>query len=113
MKRLFMILLCLLILAGCGKKENPVDTGEKLPVDQAAEQEIRNALSMLIDRKYIAQSIGQAGQIPADGFVPMGMTAYYEGGFYDIERYEENYENAISILRKYYKYDEEKVIVEK
>ena len=106
MKRLLMILLCLLMLSGCGKKDSPVDTGEKLPVNQAAEQEIRNALSMLIDRNYIAQSIGQAGQTPADGFVPMGMLAYYKGGFYDLERYEENYANAISILRKYYKYDE-------
>ena len=74
MKRLLMILLCLLMLPGCGKKDSPVDTGEKLPVNQAAEQEIRNALSMLIDRNYIAQSIGQAGQTPADGFVPMGMS---------------------------------------
>ncbi len=106
MKRLILVLLCLLLLTGCGKKEAPVDTGEKLSVDQAAEQEIRLALSMLIDRDYIAGSIGQAGQIPADGFVPIGMEKYYKGGFYDTESYEENYANAISVLRKYYRYDE-------
>ncbi len=106
MKRLILVVLCLLLLTGCGKKETPVDTGDKLPVDQAAEQEIRRALSMLIDRDYIAGSVGQAGQTPADGFVPAGMTDYYEGGFYDTDKYEENYANAISVLRKYYRYDE-------
>lgn len=106
MKRLLLVLLCLLLLTGCGKKEAPVDTGEKLPVDQAAEQEIRRALSMLIDRNYISGSIGQAGQTPADGFVPVGMEGYYKGGFYDTQAYEENYANAIAVLRKYYRYDE-------
>ena len=106
MKRLLMVLLCLVVLTGCGKKNTVVDDTPKQPVDQAAEQEIRRALSMLIDRDYIAGSIGQAGQIPADGFVPMGMTDYYTGGYYDTEKYEENYVNAISVLRKYYKYDE-------
>ena len=106
MKRFLIVLLCLLLLTGCGKKETPVDTGEKRPVDQAAEQEIRNALSMLVDRNYIAGTIGQAGQTPADGFVPVGMEGYYKGGYYDPDAYEENYANAISVLRKYYRYDE-------
>jgi len=105
MKRWIIAALCLLLLTGCGKKEAPVDTGEKEPVDQAAEQEIRRALSMLIDRNYIANAIGQAGQTPADGFVPMGMEGYYKGGYYDTDAYEENYANAIAVLRKYYRYD--------
>lgn len=35
---------------------------------------IRTALSLMIDRNYIVDSIGQAGQVPANGFVPMGLT---------------------------------------
>lgn len=35
---------------------------------------IRNALSLLIDRNYICEEIGQAGQVPAAGFVAMGLT---------------------------------------
>lgn len=35
---------------------------------------LRKALSLLIDRNYIAEEIGQAGQVPANSFVPMGMT---------------------------------------
>ena len=106
MKRFLIVMLCLLLLTGCGKKEAPVDTGEKVPVNQAAEQEIRCALSMLIDRNYIAGTIGQAGQTPADGFVPVGMEDYYKGGYYDTDAYEENYANAIAVLRKYYRYDD-------
>ena len=106
MKRFLIVMLCLLLLTGCGKKEAPVDTGKKQPVDLAAEQEIRCALSMLVDRNYIASAIGQAGQIPADSFVPNGMEGYYKGGYYDTDAYEENYANAIAVLRKYYRYDE-------
>ena len=109
MKRLLVIALCLgMLLAGCaGQTEHP-DTSEKLPVDQAAREEIRRALGMLIDRDYVANSIGQAGQTPADGFVPMGMEDYYRGGYYAADRdsYRENFANAITILRKYYRYDE-------
>ena len=101
MKRLLVIALCLgMLLAGCaGQTEHP-DTSEKLPVDQAAREEIRRALGMLIDRDYVANSIGQAGQTPADGFVPMGMEDYYRGGYYAADRdsYRENFANAIRQL---------------
>lgn len=109
MKKVFVLLLVLcMLLPGCGAKTQPVDETEKQPVDEAAQAQIRWALSMLIDRNYIAGSIGQAGQEPADAFVPMGMTGYYEGGYFDASQagYEENYANAISILRQYYRYDE-------
>ncbi len=35
---------------------------------------IRTALSLVIDRNYICEEIGQAGQVPAAGFVAMGLT---------------------------------------
>lgn len=47
--------------------------------EQAAK--MRQAISMLIDRNYIAENIGQTGQIPADSFVPAGM-ADGNGGIY-------------------------------
>lgn len=86
-----------------------------------AESEIRNALSLLLDRNYIAEQIGQAGQVPASSFVAMGMTDYdgnefYENagdsddyvGYYDVseEAYESNYASAIETLSQYYDYDE-------
>lgn len=109
MKKIFICLLVLcMLLSGCTGKQQPVDETEKQPVDEAAQAQIRWALSMLIDRNYIADSIGQAGQVPADAFVPMGMTDFYDDGYFDTDRedYEENYANAISVLRKYYRYDE-------
>ena len=35
---------------------------------------IRQALGLMIDRNYIVEEIGQAGQVPAAGFVAMGLT---------------------------------------
>ena len=35
---------------------------------------IREALGLMIDRNYVAEEIGQAGQVPAAGFVAMGLT---------------------------------------
>ena len=35
---------------------------------------IRQALSLVIDRNYVCEEIGQAGQVPAAGFVAMGLT---------------------------------------
>ncbi len=87
----------------------------------AAESEIRNALSLLIDRNYIVEYIGQAGQVAASSFVAMGMTDYDGNefylnaghsddyvGYYDVseEAMESNYAEAIEILQKYYDYDE-------
>ncbi len=86
-----------------------------------AENEIRNALSLLLDRNYICDEIGQAGQVPASSFVAMGLTDYDGNefylnagssedyvGYYDTsdESYESNYEQGIEILKQYYDYDE-------
>lgn len=42
-----------------------------MTVEQAAK--VREAVNLLIDREYIAENIGQTGQIPADSFIPEGM----------------------------------------
>ncbi len=36
--------------------------------------DIRKALGLMIDRNYVCEEIGQAGQVPAAGFVAMGLT---------------------------------------
>ena len=99
-----------------------VDTSNMTPEEKAAaEAEIRNAISLLYDRNYIVEEIGQAGQVPASSFVAMGMTdadgsQFYKNaghndgfdGYWDVseEAYEGNFEKAIEILSKYYDYDE-------
>lgn len=135
MKKLFALLLAVamvLSLAACGSKteapaateapvatEAPAAAGPEL-TDAQKEAEIRNAISLLYDRNYIVEEIGQAGQVPASSFVAMGMTdadgsefyknSGHEDGFYgywDVseEAYEDNFTKAIEILSKYYDYD--------
>ena len=92
--------------------------GETDPIKEA---EIRNAIGLLYDRNYICVEIGQAGQVPASSFVPMGMTEadgseFYQNagdnegfyGYYDVseEAYEANYAAAYETLKKYYEVDE-------
>ena len=99
-----------------------VDTSNMTPEEKAAaEAEIRNAISLLYDRNYIVNEIGQAGQVPASSFVAMGMTdadgsQFYKNaghndgfdGYWDVseDAYEANFEQAIATLSKYYDYDE-------
>ena len=85
-----------------------------------AENEIRNALALIIDRNYIVDNIAQGGQIPASSFVAMGLTdadgsQFYENaggnsypGYYDVsaDSYQKNWNSAIETLKKYYTYDE-------
>ncbi len=98
-----------------------------LPADSAltgvekanAEAEVRNALSLLLDRNYIVENISQAGEIPASTFVGSGLTdadgseyiqnaGHNEGftGYFDINAVEENYTAALETLKKYYAFDE-------
>lgn len=90
---------------------------------EAANAEIRQALSLLLDRNYITAEVSQAGEVPATGFVPMGMTdfdgnEFYKNansteddfdGYYNVseDAYLENWDAAIETLKKYYEYDEE------
>jgi oligopeptide transport system substrate-binding protein len=89
---------------------------------EAAKAEIRNAVSLLIDRNYIVNDIAQGGQLPASSFVAMGLTdadgvtEFYKNtgvskdfdGYFDAsaEAVESNYNTAIETLKKYYNYDE-------
>ncbi|MBQ1607941.1 MAG: peptide ABC transporter substrate-binding protein [Lachnospiraceae bacterium] len=84
-----------------------------------ARAEIRNAISLLFDRNYIVDEIGQAGQVPAASFVAMGLTdadgkEFREnanggkGGYYAVDSasLQSNFDAAIEVLKKYYDYDE-------
>ncbi len=88
---------------------------------EKANAEIRQALALLLDRNYIVEEIGQAGQVPASSFVAMGMTdadgtEFYKNcnqstefvGYYDVtkEAFNANYAAAVETLKKYYTYDE-------
>ena len=136
MKKLIALLLAaimVLSLAACGGNSAPAATEaapaateaapEAAPeaIDTvAAEAEIRYAISLLFDRNYIVEEIGQAGQVPASSFVAMGMTdadgsEFYKNagssdafdGYYDVakEAYEANFAEAYEILSKYYEVD--------
>ncbi len=86
-----------------------------------ARAEIRNAISLLFDRNYIVEEIGQAGQVPASSFVAMGLTdadgsEFYKNagdnsgyiGYYNVDAaaLQENFDKCIEVLKKYYDYDE-------
>ena len=88
---------------------------------EKARQEIRNALGLLLDRNYICEEIGQAGQVPASSFVAMGLTdadgsEFYKNtgvsedfvGYYNtsVEAIDANWEAALAVLEKYYTVDE-------
>lgn len=80
---------------------------------QEEKTKIRKALGLLIDRNYICKEIGQAGQVPAAGFVAMGLTepdgtAFVDrngpnrdgAGYYSVapEAYSANCAQAVQLL---------------
>lgn len=84
---------------------------------EKAQQEIRKAISLLIDRNFIVNDIAQGGQMPASSLVAMGVTdadgsEFYKNaginndfdGYYDVspEAQKSNWEKAMEILTKYY-----------
>ena len=86
---------------------------------EKAQQEIRNAISLLYDRNYIVEKVAQGGQLPASSFVAMGMTdadgnEFYKNankaagnsyiGYFDTSAsaYSANVEKAVEVLKKYY-----------
>ena len=88
---------------------------------EQAKAEIRNAVSLLLDRGYIVDEIAQGGQLPASSFVAMGLTdadgsEFYKNtgvsadfdGYFNTEDVEGNYASAIETLKKYYDFDGEK-----
>lgn len=98
---------------------NTLEGAEK----EVAQAEIRRAISLLFDRTYICEEIGQAGQVPASSFVAMGLTdsdgkaQFYEvaghddsySGYFNVadDAFDSNIASAIDTLKKYYTYDEE------
>lgn len=123
MKKILAILLCAALVFGmtaCGGKEETNNALTGVEAEQAR-QEIRYAISLMLDRNYIVSNIAQGGQLPASSFVAMGMTdadgsQFYENagnlegvtGYYDVdsEAYEGNFAKAMEILKKYYHFDE-------
>ena len=87
---------------------------------EQARENIRNALSLIIDRDYAAENIGQAGQAPAATFVPRGLTdadgsqfcdnagSDRFSGYFDVSptAYQGNRDMAMEVLKKYYSFDE-------
>ena len=76
---------------------------------------IRQALGLMIDRNYIVEEIGQAGQVPAAGFVAMGLTEpdgkeFIEkngpnrdgAGYYSVADadYQANCDEAVALLKE-------------
>ena len=135
MKKLIALLLAVVMvlgLAACGGSsstpatEAPVADATEAPAAMTAEEkalaeaEIRYAISLLFDRNYIVDEIGQAGQVPASSFVAMGMTnpdgtEFYKtanggaaangyDGYYNVakEAHQANVDKALEILAKYY-----------
>ena len=138
MKKLFALLLAVVMVLGlvaCGETAAPAGTTAaagnepaettgtataKTPEEvEAAQAEIRYALSLLYDRNYIVEMVSQAGEMPANTFVADGMADNNGGnfaknanggkGYYSVaaEDYEANFAEGIEILKKYYEYDEE------
>lgn len=82
---------------------------------QTERAKLRVALSLLIDRNYICDAIAQAGQIPANSYIPVGISdangndftarngADGAGGGYfstDAAEYDANCAEAMSLLRE-------------
>ena len=77
--------------------------------------QVRRALGLFIDRNYIIEEVTQAGELPANGFVPKGMddgtgvefrskaASWWET---DAAKYDANCDEAVAILRQWFDYDE-------
>ena len=76
---------------------------------------MRRAFALLVDRDYIAENIGQTGQVPANTFIPEGMSDGHGGifkenddaytypdeetaGYYNPSYSQENVDEAIALL---------------
>ncbi len=76
--------------------------------EELSDVRVREALALAIDRNYIVESVTQAGQIPADTFVGMGLTdadgttEFNENSekWYDINDYEGNVKKAKELLKE-------------
>lgn len=86
---------------------------------EKAQAEIRQALMLVLDRNHIVENISKSGEVPASSFVSLGLTDYdgsefYKNagpsdeyaGYYDVDAIEENFAQAVEVLKKYYAWDE-------
>ncbi|MCR5586348.1 MAG: peptide ABC transporter substrate-binding protein [Lachnospiraceae bacterium] len=76
---------------------------EELGLDEEQAKVFRHAITLLIDRQYICDTIGQTGQLPATTFVPAGCADGNGGEFkntdyYSVDDYDANVEEAKSLL---------------
>lgn len=71
-------------------------------------EKVREALSLAIDRNYIVEKVAKGGQIPADTFVPTGLTdsdgntEFHENAtkWYDVDDYKGNVKKAKELLKE-------------
>lgn len=61
---------------------------------------MREAFSLLVDRDYICENIGQTGQVAANAYIPLGM-ADGNGGIFKESATEEGYFDAYAINNAY------------
>lgn len=66
---------------------------------------MREAFSVLIDRDYICENIGQTGQVAADSYLPIGMADGNGGefksyGYYDAYAINNDYEGTVAKARQ-------------
>ncbi|MCR5782095.1 MAG: peptide ABC transporter substrate-binding protein [Clostridia bacterium] len=91
---------------------------------EAANEVIRSALGLLLDRNYIVDYVSQGGELPASSFVAMGLTdadgatEFYQNagdyaangyyGYYDVsaDAFEANAASAVETLKKYWAFDD-------
>lgn len=103
----------------------PKEVAKKMTFEEIANanKEVRLALSLIIDRNYVVEQIGKAGQAPASSFVSSGLTdvdgkEFYQNagndpkyyGYFNVAKdaFAANCAQAVEILKKYYEYDEAK-----
>lgn len=61
---------------------------------------MREAFSLLIDRDYICENVGQTGQVAANAYIPLGM-ADGNGGIFKSDAIEEGYYDPYAINNDY------------
>ncbi len=140
MKKILALLLAVVLvfgLAACNGGTTPDDktdgnsnasTATVKPTTpeeiEAAQAEIRYAVGLLLDRNYIVESVSQAGEKPASSFVADGMADLNGGnfamnagegngaGYYSVDKaaFEANFNEAVTILKKYYDFDGTKFV---
>lgn len=97
----------------CGFNVNS-DIFKDLTLEQACN--MRKALTLIIDREYIVEAIGQAGQEPANTFIPAGM---YDGQGTEFRQNDDAYTYPVEDAEGYYtveiddaKFDEARALLE-